>query len=278
MTPAPDAEPRIRIGVSSCLLGDAVRWDGRHKHLPFLTDAVGPRVDWIRVCPEVEIGLGVPRPAIRMVAAAEAEPRLVETGTQRDLTDRMETYARDRVAELDGPDGVDGWVLKSRSPSCGLDVEVEGATGRAPGRAPGRFARVLRERRPGLPVVEETDLQDEPTRRHFFERAAAHQRLRTFFSGAWTLETLIAFHERHELQVISHSAEARRELAMIVAQGAGGACELTAAHYREAMARALASPAPADRAMGTLLRAWNRLDGRLPAERAGEVEAAVRDF
>jgi uncharacterized protein YbbK (DUF523 family) len=112
------ADQPIRLGVSSCLLGAEVRYDGGHKRDPYLTDVLGDWFDWVPFCPELEIGLGVPRPPIQLVKN-RAGLRLVEPVSGKVLTERMERFAERRLRELKELD-VDGFILKSRSPSCGL--------------------------------------------------------------------------------------------------------------------------------------------------------------
>ena len=169
---------RLRIGISSCLLGDEVRFDGGHKRDGGLIDAFGPHVEWVRVCPEIELGLGVPREPIQLVSEAGAI-RMVGVDTRIDHTDAMRDYATRRVRELAQAD-LAGYVLKAKSPSCGLrDVrvamddrrDVPGATGM------GLFAAVLREMLPDLPAEDEVRLVDAAVRESFLERALAYDRL-----------------------------------------------------------------------------------------------------
>jgi uncharacterized protein YbbK (DUF523 family) len=163
----PPADQPVRVGVSACLLGQKVRYDGADKHHPVATDAPA-WVEWVPVCPEVELGLGVPRPPIEL----RAEPggvRLRDTAGGRDLTAAMDRLAAARVEALVGA-GIAGYVLKARSPSCGLAVTVTGAA--TPGR--GRFAAALLTRLPDLPVVEEDALAGARDRRVFFERVRAY--------------------------------------------------------------------------------------------------------
>lgn len=153
---------RLRLGVSACLLGERVRWDGRDQRDLFLADVLGPFVEWVPVCPEVELGLGIPRDPIRLVGEARS-PRLVVERTGEDLTRRMRRYAAKRVRELRKLE-LDGYVLKSRSPSCGLDG--------------GMFATALVRRLPALPVEDEARLGDPAIRERFVERALAARRRR----------------------------------------------------------------------------------------------------
>src|SRR4051812_20090170 len=163
---------RVRLGVSACLLGERVRYDGGHKRDAFLTDVLGPHVEWVPVCPEVEVGLGVPRPTLRLEGAPTA-PRLVQEAGGGDLTSRMRDYATRRVSELVRLE-LDGYVLKRGSPSCGLFGVLVHHEADAPsddGR--GLFAAALVERLPMLPVEEEGRLGDPALRERFMERVFA---------------------------------------------------------------------------------------------------------
>ena len=172
-----DASRVPRIGVSACLLGAQVRHDGGHKHAAVLTETLAPFVEWIPVCPEVEIGLGVPRDTLRLVGAP-GTPRLVVERTGEDLTTRMGRFAAARVIEL-ARLGLDGYVLKSRSPSCGLfGVDVHAAGGDVAGAGRGLFAAALVDALPALPVEEEGRLADPAILADFLERAFARRRAR----------------------------------------------------------------------------------------------------
>lgn len=167
----------LRLGVSACLLGERVRYDGEHKRDAFLCDELGPRVEWVSVCPEVELGLGVPRETVRLEQRA-GEVRLVAPGSGRDLTAAMTLYAARRLDELAGL-RLSGFVLKRDSPSCGLlRVRVHGPEGEAARRTGrGLFAAALRQRLPDLPVEEEGRLAEPHLRAAFLERVFAHHRL-----------------------------------------------------------------------------------------------------
>lgn len=153
-----------RVGVSACLLGEAVRFDGRDKWSQAVVERLGPEVDWVPVCPEVEVGMPVPREPVVLTGAG---PRMVGAISGADHTEAMNRFAEARIAAL-GP--LDGYVLKSRSPSCGL-VGVPGAPTGA-----GLFAAALRRLRPDLPLAEETDLEDDARRAAFLAAARAHAR------------------------------------------------------------------------------------------------------
>jgi uncharacterized protein YbbK (DUF523 family) len=165
---------KIRLGVSLCLLGELVRHDGGHKRDRYVTDVLARTFELVPVCPEVEIGLGVPRESIDIFRVQDEE-RLRGTGSGLDHTDAMGTFARRMVEELRAK-GISGYVTKARSPSCALsDARVLGASGATEARAPGMFARVLREAFPDMPMVDEKGLLDEKTRSAFLDAVAAYQ-------------------------------------------------------------------------------------------------------
>ena len=167
----------IRIGISACLLGEKVRFDGGHKQDPFLSGTFGRFVEWVPVCPEVEAGLGTPREAMRLVRTQDGV-RLLTVKTARDLTATLDDYAERRVETL-AAEELCGYVLKKDSPSCGLErVKVYGAHSVPTKSGRGRFAARLVERFPDLPVEEEGRLSDPRLRENFVERVFAYWRLR----------------------------------------------------------------------------------------------------
>jgi uncharacterized protein YbbK (DUF523 family) len=207
----------IRIGISSCLLGEPVRFDGGHKRDPFLTETFGAFVEWVLVCPEVECGFGTPRESMRLVHVDNGV-RLLTVRTAVDLTDRMVEYARRRVAALDAED-LSGYVLKKDSPSCGMGrVKIYSTRGVPERSGRGIFAARLVERFPSLPVEEEGRLSDARLRENFIERVFAYWRLRRLFSDRWSLRALVDFHTAHKLILMAHSPEANRQLGRLVAR------------------------------------------------------------
>jgi uncharacterized protein YbgA (DUF1722 family)/uncharacterized protein YbbK (DUF523 family) len=213
--PSGDRAP-IRIGISACLLGDQVRFDGGHKRDQFLTDTLGRFVEWVRVCPEVEIGLGTPRETLRLVRVG-GTLRMITTRTGTDHTDAMNAWARRRAAELAEED-LCGYVLKKDSPSCGMErVKVYGA-GQQPERSGrGLFATMLLERFPHLPVEEEGRLSDPKLRENFVERVFAYRRLKDLFENRWSAGRLVSFHAAHKMALLAHSTTSYQELGRIVA-------------------------------------------------------------
>jgi uncharacterized protein YbbK (DUF523 family) len=166
---------RPRVGISACLLGDEVRHDGGHKRNGFLVDVLGPQVDWVRVCPEVEVGMGTPRETLRLVRAGD-RVRMVTTRTAVDYTGTMAAWARRRAEALAGQD-LSGYVLKKDSPSCGMDgVAIYDARGAPAGKGRGLFAEELMRRFPDLPIEDEGRLANPRVREDFVQRVFAHWR------------------------------------------------------------------------------------------------------
>jgi uncharacterized protein YbbK (DUF523 family) len=172
---------RPRVGISRCLLGDEVRYDGGHKRDAVLLEALGRYVEWVPVCPEVEMGMATPREPIRLVLAPDGvasgpyRVRLVAVNSGRDWTDAMDSWRRTRLREL-AQARLSGYVLKQDSPSCGMEgvrVHTNGFATRA-GR--GLFAEALIDAMPDLPIEEEGPLHDERVRERFLQRVAAHHR------------------------------------------------------------------------------------------------------
>lgn len=169
--------PRLRIGISRCLLGDNVRYDGVHKRDDFLIEALGRHVEWVPVCPEVEIGLGTPRESMRLVGNPQA-PRLITINTGIDHTDAMNRFAQQRVRELEALD-LSGYIFKADSPSCGIrQVALFNAQEVETHDGIGLFARAFMEHFPLIPVEEESRLHDPQAVKSFLERALSYRQSR----------------------------------------------------------------------------------------------------
>jgi uncharacterized protein YbgA (DUF1722 family)/uncharacterized protein YbbK (DUF523 family) len=208
---------KIKLGISSCLLGEKVRYDGGQQRDSFLTDTLGRYVEFVPVCPEVECGLGVPREPMRLVGRPEA-PRLVTVRTKQDQTQRLLVWARQRVEEL-AREELAGFIFKSKSPSSGMArVKVYHERGTPAGTGVGLFARVFMERFPLVPVEDEGRLHDPELRENFIERIFFWQRWREFWGRQPDLGGLVAFHTRHKLQIMAHSPEHYRQMGRLVAR------------------------------------------------------------
>jgi uncharacterized protein YbgA (DUF1722 family)/uncharacterized protein YbbK (DUF523 family) len=209
--------PKPRLGVSACLLGEEVRYNGGHKRDRFLTDVLGPYVSWVPVCPEVEIGLGTPRPAIRLVQIGIGEEtRLVAPDSGADHTVAMRTCAERRVAELAGM-ALSGYVLKKGSPSCGMErVKVYGGQGMPAKEGRGLFAEALLRLLPELPVEEEGRLNDPALRENFVSRIFAYDRFQREERAGWTRASLTRFHERHKFLLMARNQAGMRRLGRLL--------------------------------------------------------------
>lgn len=207
---------KIKLGISTCLLGHHVRYDGGHKHDRFLTDTLGKYVQYVPVCPEVECGLGVPRESMRL-AGHPAAPRLVTTRTGKDLTEKMVRWARERVRELEKED-LCGFIFKSDSPSSGMErVKVYSAEGPAVKKGAGLFAKIFMEHFPLLPVEEEGRLHDPLLRENFIERIFALQRWQQCMKQGESRQGLVDFHTRHKLLLLAHSEKHLRRMGRLIA-------------------------------------------------------------
>ncbi|MEN3337746.1 MAG: hypothetical protein V7647_1422 [Acidobacteriota bacterium] len=271
------ADGGIRIGISACLLGQQVRFDGGHKKDAFLTDVLAPHVAWVSVCPEVEVGMGSPRETLRLVRE-NGRIRMVTTRSAVDYTDAMTVWSRRRVEALADLD-LDGYVLKKDSPSCGME-RVKVYEGDGPGVRDGRglFAGVLLERLPLLPVEEEGRLCDARIRENFIERVFAYRRLKDLFASRWSIGALVRFHTAHKMSLLAHSTTAYRELGRLVA----GASELARADLRrryEALFMAtLASPSTTRRHTNVLSHMAGHLKDKLDAASRQELVGCIEEY
>nr|SBO99670.1 COG1683: Uncharacterized conserved protein / FIG143828: Hypothetical protein YbgA [Nonomuraea gerenzanensis] len=231
------------MAVSSCLLGEEVRYNGGHSRDRFLTGDLDPYVDWVPVCPEMEAGLGTPRETLRQERSDDG-PRLVTRQTRVDLTDRMTELAGRRAAELARLD-VDGYVFKAKSPTCGIHgVPVYRADGTpADRRNRGLFSGIVMERSPLLPVEDEGRLHDALLRESFVERVFAHARLRALLSADWRPRDLVTFHARHKMQLLAHDPQLYRTAGRVVAAAGGHPRAEVAARYTDAFQRTLSTKA-----------------------------------
>ena len=195
---------KIRLGISTCLLGERVRFDGGHKCDRFLTDTLGQYVEYVPVCPEVECGFGIPREPFRLVGDPK-NPRLVTSRTNQDHTERMVQWAKKRVGDLEG-ENLCGYIFKSGSPSSGMErVKVYDRNNVPAKTGVGIFARVFMEQFPMLPVEDEGRLNDPKLRENFIERIFTLKRWREAMEEKKNIRSLIAFHTQHKLLILSHS-------------------------------------------------------------------------
>lgn len=230
-TVAPPGE--IHLAISACLLGQSVRWDGSHKRDPFLTGVLEQFVTFVPVCPELELGLGVPRPPIRLARRGD-DVRLVDPKHGVDHTDAMRKLARTRVDAVGRDPDLCGWILKKDSPSCGLErVKVYDQNDVPSKTGTGTFAEVIKERLPLLPVEEEGRLHDARLRENFYERLFAYRRVKDLFRGRWSVGELVRFHTAEKLLLMAHDQPTYRALGRLVAAPRALPRAELAARYQE---------------------------------------------
>ena len=214
-----DKNDKIRLGISSCLLGAQVRYDGGHQLDRFLRDVLGDYVEYVPVCPEVEVGLPIPRETLRLVENAGQQVRLVFSRSGEDITERMEGWARERVRQLE-KEQLDGFVFKAKSPSSGMErVKLYDRNGVPKKVGVGVFARHFMEHFPLLPVEEDGRLNDPRLRENFITAIFVLKRWRQMLAAGFSLGRLVDFHTRHKLLIMAHSPQHYRQMGKLVAAG-----------------------------------------------------------
>lgn len=206
----------IKIGVSACLMGQKVRFDGGHKHNRYLTDTLAEFFELVSVCPEAEVGMGTPRETVRLEGDLEA-PRMIAPRSGKDWTEKMNQWSRRRSRQME-EDNLSGFVFKKNSPSCGVfRVSVMQANGQPLAKGRGLFAAEFTRRYPLVPVEEEGRLHDPRLRENFLERVFAYHRVQTLFSGRWKRGEVVAFHSKEKYFLLAHSPRHYKELGQLVA-------------------------------------------------------------
>jgi len=268
---------RPRLGISACLLGQPVRYDGGHKWDRFLTDTVGRFVEWVPVCPEAECGLPVPRESMHLEGDPE-NPRLISSRTRVDHTDRMLAWARKRLAELERDD-LCGFIFKANSPSCGVSrVRVCDVDGRERKVGCGLFARAFMDRFLLVPVEDDGRLHDVQVRENFIENVFCLSRYRSFREGRATLARLIEFHSDHKVQIMAHSPKHLAEMGRLLAGADGQEPGGVLAAYERLLTEALRLRATPAKNANALMHTLGFLNDRLSAEEKAELIEAIRDY
>lgn len=245
-----DVEDKPRVGVSACLLGAPVRYDGGHKRVAWVADVLAAECELVAVCPEAAIGLGTPRPPIQLVAHAGTVRASGVADPTIDVTDALRAYARDCAAEY--PD-LSGYIFKSRSPSCALtDAAVAGRDGETHA---GVYAGTLIAAAPLLPTIDEGSAADADARAHFVERVFAFHRWQRFRAAPLTAAGLIAFHTDHKLTVMAHDEATYRALGQMLADVPTGRVAQVADEYVARFMYALAQPVHSGRHVDVLMHA-----------------------
>ena len=209
-------QDRPKLGISTCLLGESVRYDGGHKLDRYLRDTVGPFVEWIPVCPEVECGLSIPREAVRLVGDPD-DPRLLTSRTGIDKTEKMQEWIKIRLEQLERED-LCGFIFKTKSPSSGMrDIKVYNEKGMPVHKGAGIFAKAFMEKFPMLPVEDDGRLNDAGLRENFIERIFVYKRWQDFIHHDASIRGLVEFHTKHKYVIMSHSSADLKLLGKLVA-------------------------------------------------------------
>lgn len=265
---------RLQLEVSACLLGRKVRYDGGHKRSDFLLNVLEPYVQWHPVCPEAEIGLGIPRPPIRLEGDVAA-PQLIEPKAGQNLTGKMQTFAAQRCATFDA---LDGFILKKDSPSCGLFRVKVYARGQAERKGRGLFAQALTEHFPCLPVEDEGRLNDPRLRENFIERLFVMHRWRKNMGATAQPRDLVHSHSRHKFAVMAHSLECYRRLGRLVAQAGTAEFPALCEAYLAELMQGLCRVATVKRHVNVLQHCMGFLKKQLDAGDKAELLEAIDSY
>lgn len=271
---------KVSIGVSACLLGHQVRFDGGHKRDRFVVEEVAEHAALVPVCPEVELGLGTPRETVRLVRSrSEAAVRLMAPRSGADHTEAMTELVGRRVEQLQQR-GLDGFVLKRSSPTCGMErVRVyDHDTGVQTKDGVGLFARILMERWPELPVEEEGRLNDPLLRELFFLRVFAYRRLGNLFSGPWSTRELVEHHTAEKLLLLAHDPAGYRELGRLVARAGSMDRELLRSEYTRRFMEAISRRASRGRHRNVMEHMTGFLRGEIHPEDRRDIDRAIADY
>ncbi len=269
-------EKPIRVGISQCLLGERVRYDGGHKHDVYLTDVLGRYFEWVPVCPELEVGMGVPREAVRLVADGTSV-RMVGSTSGEDWTERMENYSRVRLRQIEEY-SLCGFILKSKSPSCGMErVSVYTPQGMPSKSGKGIFADALLNAFPLLPVEEEGRLNDARLRENFIVRVFAYHRLQQLLCS-FSRQGLVQFHTMHKYLLLAHSERHYRELGKIVASPHTMKPAELKSRYATLFMQALALKTTTKKNVNVLHHIFGYLRKNLSAEEKQDILAVIDDY
>lgn len=272
MTTAP-----LRLGISRCLLGDEVRFDGGHKRDRFLTDVFGRYVEWVPICPEVEAGLGTPREAMRLVGDPE-HPRLLTIKSKTDHTNALATLTVRRLEELNELD-LSGYVFKQGSPSCGVErVRVYTEQGMPSRGGVGIFAQAFIEQFPLVPVEEEGRLNDAPLRENFIERVFCYRRYQELLQNGVTRQVVVRFHTIHKYLLLAHSAQHYQFLGRLVGQAERYRPKDLALKYGELFMKALAVKATVRKHVNVLQHILGYFKTQLGASQKAELLGVISDY
>jgi uncharacterized protein YbgA (DUF1722 family)/uncharacterized protein YbbK (DUF523 family) len=267
----------VTIGVSACLLGEHVRYDGGHKHDRYISDILGRYFNFLRICPEVGCGMSTPREAMRL-EGDPAYPRLMTRQSRIDKTDQMLGYCESKTHELEGAD-LCGFIFKKDSPSSGLfRVKVYGPAGIPSKTGSGLFAAAMARRFPLLPMEEEGRLNDPLIRENFIERVFSYRRWKDFLQGPADIGGLVEFHTRHKLVMMAHSPQIYREMGVLVAHGKGMEREELFRCYEKLFMKGLSLHATAKKNTNVLMHIMGYFKKELSSAEKSELLETIEQY
>lgn len=271
-----DSDTRIRIGISSCLLGQQVRYDGQHKHNGYITESLGQFFEFVPYCPEVAIGMGVPRPPIRLVRHGADIRACGIDNPNVDVTDRLAAYAVRVAPKLKN---VSGYILKKGSPSCGMErVKVTTSIGKPQNNGTGIYAQQLMQALPDLPFEEEGRLMDPVLRENFVERVFACHRWQQVVAPRPSAKALGQFHTRHKFIVLAHDEKIYRAMGPLVAKAGAEPIGELAPHYFTLFMQALKKPATRRRHANVLQHLFGFFKKKVDAEDRREMQEIIDHY
>ncbi len=266
----------ITLGISSCLLGNEVRYDGGHKRNPYIINTLGQYFEFMPICPEMAIGLGTPRPTLRLINSNRGVRMVEVKDLENDLTDQMRAFSEDATQNLNQ---LSGYILKKGSPSCGMErVKIYNAHGMPDHNGVGLFAEKLLSRYPDLPIEEEGRLNDAILRENFIERVFIYYRWQEFLNSGVTVSGLMEFHSRHKFNLLAHNEKIYRELGPLVAASNPENIDSTANTYISNMMTGLRKPATRKRHTNVLMHVAGFLKKSLTADDKEELGETIHKY
>jgi uncharacterized protein YbgA (DUF1722 family)/uncharacterized protein YbbK (DUF523 family) len=272
------ADATIRVGISACVLGQKVRFDGGHKEDRFITGTLSQFVEFVPVCPEVEVGMGTPRETVRLVRAEKGGPRMIAPKSGLDHTSSMQRFSKRRAKELESLE-LCGYVLKKGSPSCGMErVKIYSAEGMPQKNGRGLFAEALMEQFPLLPVEEDGRLNDPRLRDNFFVRLFAYRRLKNLFVSRWRAGDLVRFHTAEKLLLMAHDRKGYTHLGKLVANPKAHLRKTLAEEYGRVYMESLRKIATTKKHVNVLQHALGHFKKLLTPDERQELLGLIEDY
>jgi len=271
-------DKELKIGVSACLLGDEVRFNGGHCRQRYITDTLSDYATFEKVCPETAIGMGIPRETVRLEKDEAGMLRMVAPKSREDYTDAMRAHCQDWVKTMDTLD-LDGFVFKKDSPSCGVfRVKIYTNGQPAERRGTGLFANAVKEALPELPIEEEGRLCDPVLRENFVARMFAFRRLKDLFAQDWTRKDIVDFHSKEKLLLMAHSPQGYKDLGRLVASIADYTPDVFRVTYTKAFMEAMTARSSKGRHANALMHMAGFIKKQLTSDGRQELKETIEDY